>query len=113
MTDFWVSLPILVLLAPFLAILGGCFTLAQFSYAFSALARQASRPASNSIAKLLRPFLKSWVRHLTAMLGDADKFLTKVGLTHVILCAILLVLIVSLERLHGQLARPPGPGGRR
>eukprot|EP00271_Cylindrocystis_brebissonii_P004860 TRINITY_DN16779_c0_g1_i1.p3 TRINITY_DN16779_c0_g1~~TRINITY_DN16779_c0_g1_i1.p3 ORF type:complete len:108 (+),score=18.74 TRINITY_DN16779_c0_g1_i1:146-469(+) len=101
----WAVLPLLYFVVPPLSLFAASFTLFQFSRIYINLVQIVSRPASGQIWKTVRPYVKPIVKNLQATLGDEDKFLSKVNPTHVILTAILLVLIVYLERLITQTAR--------
>ncbi|GJP51053.1 hypothetical protein CLOM_g10223 [Closterium sp. NIES-68] len=93
--------PILILLAPPLAMFAGVFTLFQFSQLYLLFVRIGLRP-NEGVWRYVRPYHRNMVKVLNQTLGDADKFLSKIQPTHVILCAMLIVLLVQLERLISQ-----------
>eukprot|EP00270_Netrium_digitus_P021104 TRINITY_DN8896_c0_g1_i4.p2 TRINITY_DN8896_c0_g1~~TRINITY_DN8896_c0_g1_i4.p2 ORF type:complete len:112 (+),score=10.43 TRINITY_DN8896_c0_g1_i4:136-471(+) len=105
MSDPWTPMPLVLLIFPPVALFLGCLSLYQFSQIYIILSRLAQKPASGVVWSYLRPYLRIVVRHLNTMLGDADKLLSKVQPIHVILCAIMIVFIVSFERLIAQVSR--------
>ncbi|CAI5470656.1 unnamed protein product [Closterium sp. Yama58-4] len=78
--------PILILLAPPLAMFAGVFSLYQFSQLYLLFVRIGLRP-NEGAWRYVRPYHRNMVKVLNQTLGDADKFLSKIQPTHVILSA--------------------------
>lgn len=101
--DVW-AWPLLLFVAPIVALFVGCAVLYQFAAVYKVLVGLAGRTASNALWNAMRPYFRDIVKCLKEMLGDPDRLLAKMQPTHVILCAILIVLIVSAERVVALLA---------
>ncbi|CAI5468335.1 unnamed protein product [Closterium sp. Yama58-4] len=77
------------------------FAPSTFSQLYLLFVRIGLRP-NEGAWRYVRPYHRNMVKVLNQTLGDADKFLSKIQPTHVILCAMLIVLLVQLERLISQ-----------
>mmetsp|Transcript_9830 Transcript_9830/g.34937 ORF Transcript_9830/g.34937 Transcript_9830/m.34937 type:complete len:108 (-) Transcript_9830:116-439(-) len=87
--------PVTLLLVPPALVLLAAISLAQFGMVFRAFSSFAK--ARHGMLGAVQPVLRNVALHLESTLGNADKF--QPGLTHVLLMAILLAVVLSMKSL--------------
>uniref|UniRef100_A0A7S3XCN1 Uncharacterized protein n=1 Tax=Picocystis salinarum TaxID=88271 RepID=A0A7S3XCN1_9CHLO len=87
--------PVTLLLVPPALVLLAAISLAQFGMVFRAFSSFAK--ARDGMLGAVQPVLRNVALHLESTLGNADKF--QPGLTHVLLMAILLAVVLSMKSL--------------
>ena len=70
----------------------------QFKMFYIAFINLANERSGNALWMMVQPFIKDLARVMEGVLGNAHSF--KPGLTHVMLTALMLAIIVSLERVR-------------
>ena len=73
-------------------------SLHQFKMFYIAFINLANERSGNALWMMVQPFIKDLARVMEGVLGNAYSF--KPGLTHVMLTALMLAIIVSLERVR-------------
>lgn len=90
--------PLFVLSAPTLLIATAALSLHQFKMFYIAFTNMANERSGNPLWMMVQPVMKDLARVMEGVLGNAHSF--KPGLTHVMLTALMLAIIVSLERVR-------------
>lgn len=90
--------PVLLIFALPISMFSSVFSLFQFSRLYIAFVAVGRRPNSG-IWSYIRPYHRQTVKALSQALGEPEKFMSSIDLTHVLLCAIFLALVIQLERL--------------
>eukprot|EP00241_Pyramimonas_parkeae_P010088 CAMPEP_0114249566 /NCGR_PEP_ID=MMETSP0058-20121206/14213_1 /TAXON_ID=36894 /ORGANISM="Pyramimonas parkeae, CCMP726" /LENGTH=109 /DNA_ID=CAMNT_0001363125 /DNA_START=62 /DNA_END=391 /DNA_ORIENTATION=+ len=103
-------LPIMVLFVPGAAIVFASISLFQFTQLFKAFVAVSQKSRGNAVWKFFQPHLKQMGAVLQSVLGPADKF--NVNLTHVVLVALMITIIVCAERLRSVIADNKRISGR-
>ena len=70
----------------------------QFKMFYIAFTNMANERSGNPLWMMVQPVMKDLARVMEGVLGNAYSF--KPGLTHVMLTALMLAIIVSLERVR-------------
>jgi len=70
----------------------------QFKMFYIAFTNMANERSGNPLWMIVQPVMKDLARVMEGVLGNAHSF--KPGLTHVMLTALMLAIIVSLERVR-------------
>jgi len=70
----------------------------QFKMFYIAFINLANERSGNALWMMVQPFIKDLARVMEGVLGNTHSF--KPGLTHVMLTALMLAIIVSLERVR-------------
>ncbi|KAL6754342.1 hypothetical protein V8C86DRAFT_2704194 [Haematococcus lacustris] len=90
--------PLLVLLLPVLYLFGGCLTLLQFQVAYTLVVQGVSKARAISALKFAQPVLQNLSDYLIRVFGQPHKFVPQP--THVVLVALMIAVIVHLERVR-------------
>ena len=90
--------PLFILSAPTLLIATAALSLHQFKMFYIAFINLANERSGNALWMMVQPFIKDLARVMEGVLGNTHSF--KPGLTHVMLTALMLAIIVSLERVR-------------
>mmetsp|Transcript_4936 Transcript_4936/g.7686 ORF Transcript_4936/g.7686 Transcript_4936/m.7686 type:complete len:108 (+) Transcript_4936:48-371(+) len=93
--------PVIVLTAPTVLIAVASLSLHQFKVFFVSFVNLAAAKEGSSVWTYVQPFLADLSRVLESILGRAQGF--SPNLTHVMLTAVLLGLIISLERVRSAI----------
>ncbi|KAK9845471.1 hypothetical protein WJX81_007376 [Elliptochloris bilobata] len=102
--------PLVWLWAVPLYIAGGFLGLLQFKFVFSGLTNVSAWRSKMWVWQRVRPGLKTLVANMEATFGPAHKFIPNT--THVLLVAVMLVIMVSTERLLSAARRTPASSRR-
>eukprot|EP00898_Chlorokybus_atmophyticus_P007737 jgi/Chlat1/7965/Chrsp69S07397 len=104
MAGILVLLPALVLVGAPLTVLVAALSLSSSAQLYAALAAAAKTRAGGVAWKYVQPYVLQLVRHLERSLGTPESFAQKLQPTHALLLAVVIVLLVCLERIRAEIA---------
>eukprot|EP00227_Mantoniella_beaufortii_P014608 CAMPEP_0197579516 /NCGR_PEP_ID=MMETSP1326-20131121/3513_1 /TAXON_ID=1155430 /ORGANISM="Genus nov. species nov., Strain RCC2288" /LENGTH=108 /DNA_ID=CAMNT_0043143007 /DNA_START=62 /DNA_END=388 /DNA_ORIENTATION=- len=93
--------PLIILSAPSILIALSSLSLHQFKVLFITFVNAAAQKEGNFVWTKVQPFLNDLAHIMESILGRATGF--SPNLTHVMLCAVLMGVIIGLERVRGAI----------